>query len=106
MSEWSAVEIDRTIEEIKRRSLIDPEFRGVALASPLDAIAKVNPRPVPEGFAVRFVDGFDSKAAREVSDAVNTIVLPDLLGRVVELSDAELDAAAGGDGGPAPKLRT
>jgi hypothetical protein len=105
MSEWSPTEINRTVEEIKRRSLIDPEFRALALSNPLAAIAKVNPRPVPEGLAVRFAERSRSEKASEESVSANTIVLPDPLARIVELSDAELEEAAGGDGGPAPKLR-
>jgi hypothetical protein len=104
MTEWSSSEIQRTIDEIKRRSLIDPEFRALALADALTAIAKVNPRPVPEGFKVRFAEsgGASSRSAEQV----RIIVLPDPLARTVEISDEELEEVAGGGDAPAPKLRT
>ena len=106
MSEWSPSEIRRTIEEIKRRSLIDPEFRALALSDSLAAIAKVNPRPVPEGLRIRFMESHQAVRESGKSEFIKTIALPDLLDRVLELSEEELQEVAGGEDAPAPKLRT
>jgi hypothetical protein len=87
MNEWTQQEIEQTLEEIKRRSMTDVEFRDVALTDAKAAIAKVNPKPVPAGFNVHFADN---------SGATKTVVLPDLI-TSDELSDAELEEVAGGD---------
>jgi hypothetical protein len=86
--QWTQEEADKTLEEIKKRSIVDPEFRQLALSNPNAAVAKVNPKPMPSGFSVKFIDN---------SGAQKAIVLPDPVGKVEELSDAELEEVAGGD---------
>jgi hypothetical protein len=87
-SQWTQEEADRTLEELKKRSIVDPEFRKMALTNPNAAISKINPKPIPAGFTVRFVENTGN---------IKTIVLPDPVGRAEELSDAELEEVAGGD---------
>ena len=88
MSEWTQQEIDQTLEEIKRRALTDTEFRQIALSDANTAIAKVNPKPIPDAVAIKFADN---------SGKVKTIVLPDPIAAADELTDAELEEVAGGD---------
>ena len=88
MNEWTQQEVDQTLEEISRRAMTDPEFRQTALSNPTAAIAAVNPKPIPEGFSVQFADNTGS---------TKTVVLPDPIPDAYELSDAELEAVAGGD---------
>jgi hypothetical protein len=86
-SEWTDDEVTRVGLAIKRRAMKDPEYRALALSNPNAAIAKITPTPIPAGFKVRFVDN---------AGANFTVVLPDPVARVDELSDAELEQVAGG----------
>ena len=65
----------------------DPQYRSLALENPEAAIAQVTEHPLPTGFKVKFVDN---------AGANKTIVLPDAVPGVEELSDAELEQVAGG----------
>lgn len=85
--EWTDEEITRVGLAIKRKAMKDPEYRALALSNPNAAIAKVTSTPVPAGFKVKFVDN---------AGANYTVVLPDPVARVDELSDAELEQVAGG----------
>ena len=87
MATWSEDEVERTLEEIRKRSITDPEFRELALSNSSAAVSKVNPKPLPEGYQVKFIDN---------SGPVKNFVLPDPVNDVEELSDAELEAVAGG----------
>jgi hypothetical protein len=93
---WSQEEANRTIDEIKRRSLLDPEFRTLALVNPLAAIAKVNPKPLPANISVTFIEGSTPNIPRMASGSSFKIVLPAAVTGADELSDAELEQAAGG----------
>jgi hypothetical protein len=102
MTAWSRSEAARTIEEVKRRSLIDPEFRALALSDPIAALTKVNPRPVPVG-SVRFVETND--AAQEIDNSeIIVAVLPDPKMVTEELSDEDLEDVAGGGSNPTPPV--
>jgi len=85
--EWTDEEIKRVELEIKRKAMKNPEFRALALSNPKAAIAEITSTPLPTGFNVKFVDN---------AGANYTVVLPDPVARVDELSDAELEQVAGG----------
>ena len=87
-AEWTKEETDKVALEIKRRAMKDPEFRALALSNPHAAVAKINPTPFPSGYKVRCID----QAGYNV-----TVLLPDAVSRVEELSDAELEQVAGGN---------
>ena len=67
------------------RSATDMEFRKKLINSPAEAFAE-HGTTVPEGWDIRFVENH--------ADA--TIVLPDVVDPAAELSEAELEAVAGG----------
>jgi hypothetical protein len=99
MPGWSQAEVNRTVHEVKRRSLIDLEFRALALANAPAAMAKVNPRSLPRGVVIRFIDPLS--AAENLSSDLRadtiTIALPaPVAENAKELSDAELENATGG----------
>ena len=87
MTSWSEEEVERTLEEIRKRSITDPDFRDLALSDSAAAIAKVTPKSMPGGYQVKFIDN---------SGPVKSFVLPDPAFETEELSDAELEAVAGG----------
>jgi hypothetical protein len=95
MAQWSHDEFTRTIDEVKRRCLVDPGFRVLALSKPTAAIAKINPKPLPEGWVVKFIQASTGAPSSIVSNGL-TIVLPETLEKADELSDADLEQAAGG----------
>ena len=95
MVQWSQDEFNRTIDEVKRRSLIDPAFRNLALTHPSNAIAKINPKPLPAGLTVDFIET-QTEAAPVNTPRRLTIILPEALNQADELSDSELEQAAGG----------
>lgn len=104
MTPWSQSEALRTIDEAKRRSLVDPEFRALVLTDPLTALAKINPRQIPPG-SVLFVESRGA-TPHVVDPKVMVVILPDL-GTVTdddaeELSEDDLQQVAGGVTGPPP----
>lgn len=100
MTAWSRSEAARTIEEVKRRSRTDPEFRALAIADPISALTKVNPRPVPAG-SVRFVAAGDEAQEINNSDII-VAILPEPAAEGEELSEDELENVAGGGNTPPP----
>lgn len=74
------------MRQILARSATDREFRARLVCDPRAAIREHTGRALPEGFSVRFIE----------NTATATIVLPQIAGTEAELSDAELEAAAGG----------
>ena len=89
MNDWTNEELQRTFSEVARRAAVNPEFRALALRDSAAAIARINPRPLPKGMTVRFVDN---------SGSLKTIPLPDLVSGISEeLSEVELENIAGGD---------
>lgn len=99
MTAWSQSEAQRTIEEVKRRSQIDPLFRALALSDPMAALAKVNPRPMPEG-SVRFLEA--EVGANSVDSKTIFVVLPAPTNSSDELNDDDLEDVAGGSNTPPP----
>ncbi len=87
MQVWSEEEIYRTLEEIRKLSIIDSEFRQLALSHPAAAVATVTDIPLPAGYQVQFIDN---------SGPIKSFVLPDPVNDVEELTDVELEAIAGG----------
>lgn len=94
MSAWSRSEAQRTLDEVKRRSQLDAEFRELALKNPLAAIARVNPRPLPPD-SVRFVESH-RKAEEVYAPHLIVIALPDRGQAVDELTADDLESVAGG----------
>jgi len=89
MKNWTNEELHDVFSEVARRAAVNPEFRALALRDSIAAIAKINPRPLPEGMTFKFVDN---------SGPVKVIPLPDLVpGISEELSEVELENIAGGD---------
>ena len=86
MDKWNEVEIQNMLAEVMKRASTDPEYRALSLSDPVAAVAQVNPRPLPPGFKLRFVDN---------AGANLTIVLPDAVAASGELSDSELAQVAG-----------
>jgi len=96
MTRWSQDELNRTIDEVKRRSVLDPQFRMLALSQPLVAVAKINPKPLPTGLSVTFIDGGGAGNSSSGSNHDLIISLAPLVANADELSDEELEEAAGG----------
>ena len=98
MSRWSRDELIRTLSEVKSRSMIDATFRKLAISEPAAAIARVNPKPLPAGLSITFADRAVDAAGLTQSDSDLIIVLPPLIPDPDQLSDVELEEAAGGIG--------
>jgi len=81
-------ELQQALREVARRSAVDSEFRKLALTDASAAIAKVYNEPIPGGSSFRFVDN---------SGPVKTVLLPDPVAGIEELSEAELEQVAGGN---------
>jgi hypothetical protein len=77
---------EETLHAVLARSATDPGFRARLLADPRAAVAEFTGREVSESFNVVFVEN--------TVDA--TIVLPDPVDAAAELSEADLEAVAGG----------
>lgn len=98
MPQWSRDELIRTLSEVKSRSIIDPTFRKLAVSDATAAVARVNPKPLPVGLSITFVEQADVAAGPRQSDRDLIIVLPPLIPEADKLSDVELEDAAGGIG--------
>lgn len=82
------VSIEKLVEAALHRAAYDRTFREKLLASPAEAIAEAFGAPVPAAAHLRFVEHGPA--------GDSTYVLPPLASDDEELSDEELDAAAGG----------
>ena len=58
--QWTNEELTEVIEELCRRTAVDPDFRQLALTRPKAALAKVTTRPLPAGITFKFVDNSGS----------------------------------------------
>ncbi len=75
------------IRQVLRRSAIDQDFRQLALKDSTAAFAKFGIVP-PADVTVDFIDNFGKPR--------KTIVLPDPVAQVEELTDEDLEEVAGG----------
>jgi|28_taG_2_1085356.scaffolds.fasta_scaffold00105_5 hypothetical protein len=85
MSNWSEQDQKSAVSALMERCASDSAFREKAMADPNAAIKEVSGKDLPEGFKLRLV-------SNEGADL--TLVLPDPISE--ELSDADLEAVAGG----------
>jgi hypothetical protein len=87
MPQWTQEEVSKTLNEVARKSAVDPAFRKLCLTDPKSAIAQVNKIPIPKSFRIRFVEN---------EGANMTVVLPDPAAPEGELSDEALEQVAAG----------
>lgn len=96
MLTWSSADATRIVEEVKRRSLTDKQFRQLALSNPTAALAQIQAQPAVG--SILFVEAED--APQKLNDSgVMIVVLPRPDSIDVELSDEDLENVAGGGGG-------
>lgn len=79
------------INDVQRRAAVDRDFRDRLLNEPNAVLAEMAGQELPQDFTIRFVE------KDEHTDAL--IVLPDMVPETTELSEAELEAVAGGGDG-------
>jgi hypothetical protein len=90
MAEWTTPEIQAVVRKILSLSVVDPSFRALALKDTPAAFAKFDPRPLPSGFKLTFVDNSGSEQILVLPPAVQTIQ------GIQELEEDELQMVAGG----------
>lgn len=83
---WTQEKINEVYMEVQRMAVTDEEFRQELLQNPNTAIGKLAGEELPEDFRVKVIENDPQYAA--------TFVLPPMVSE--ELSDADLDAVAGG----------
>lgn len=82
----AAKHAEEKFQALLARSATDLEFRQKLLSDPRSAVAEFTGSPIPEDWNVVFVENRGSA----------TVVLPDPIDPNAELSEAELEAVAGG----------
>lgn len=87
MAEWTTAEVQETVRKILARTVVDPEYRALALKDTAAAFAKFDSRPLPSNFNLTFVDN---------SGPNQILVLPPAVEGVQELDESELEMVAGG----------
>ena len=88
MPEWTEVKMEEAMDVIWERAQTDKEFRQLCLNNPQKAIRVASGLEVPENYKIKFVEG--DPAYNE------TWILPNFKEEASELSEGELDMAAGG----------
>ena len=86
MSDWTQDEVNKAIELIGKKASTDADFRKLALTNPNEAVKKVMNKDVPSGYKLKIIEN--------AAGVDQTFVLPNIQSE--ELSDADLDAVAGG----------
>jgi hypothetical protein len=81
-------ELESAIREVIKRSVIDPEFRALAIKNGNQAIAKASGKSLPSDTAITFISNQGSAGI--------SFVLPDPVGNVELLSEETLEQVAGG----------
>jgi hypothetical protein len=84
----SEKELEPAIREVIKRSVVDAEFRTLAVKNPNAAISKASGKSVPTGTTISFISNHGS--------ASKTYVLPDPVSNPEQLTDAALEQVAGG----------
>ena len=83
---WTQEKINEVYIKVQHTAVTDEEFRQELLQDPNTAIGKMAGEELPEDFRVKVIENDPQYAA--------TFVLPPMVSE--ELSDADLDAVAGG----------
>ena len=86
MSEWTQEHLEEAVNKVAAKAATDPAFRSKAVNDPASAVLEATGEALPSDFNLRFVD----PAGTDM-----TIVLPEAM-ESDELSDEELEEAAGG----------
>jgi hypothetical protein len=90
MADWTPEAIQKTVDDLVKRSMTDADFRKTALADPAQAVRIVAGIDPPPGVTIKFFDGTGAQIA---------LVLPEMAKEdASELSDLELEQVAGGRG--------
>ena len=84
---WTEEEIRETSNLVKERAATDAAFRALCLSDIRAAVREVSGKELPQGIKVKVVDGHDYHYS---------LVLPPMKSHGDELSEAELEAVAGG----------
>jgi len=86
MTQSKSNNVQEIINEVTRRSTVDPDFRALAIRDASAAVKKVSQTPLPAGLTFKFVDN---------SGPVLTVPLPDPVPSD-QLSEMELEHVSGG----------
>ena len=86
-TDWTDEEMARAVLEVLRRVAVDEDFKKLALSNSAEAIARVDPKPLPAGLVMKFVDN---------SGPLKVIPLPAPTFASEEISEEQLEAVAGG----------
>jgi hypothetical protein len=98
MSHWNDTRFERVLEEVIKRTALDPEFRQLALSNGRQAVQKFDPAPFPEGMNLEFREGKSlANVGFEISGSNRTVILPDPIWTSGEITDMELADVAGGE---------
>src|SRR5438270_10942074 len=88
MSILTEIEMQSAIREVIKRSVVDPEFRALAVKNGNQAITKTSGKSVPAGTNITFISNQRS--------AGKSFVLPDPVSNADTLSEEALEQVAGG----------
>jgi hypothetical protein len=87
MPQENMQEFSAAVREVLKRSVVDPDFRQLAVKDSTAALAKINPS-LPSTMKIKFVDNFGSDH--------KVIALPDPVSGLDELTEEQLEQIAGG----------
>ena len=88
---WTRADLDAAMDKIEKLASTDLTFRKLCLSDPHAAIKKATGKDVDPGYKLKFIEN---------QNGYETFVLPDFQGSGDELSNADLDAVAGGWSAP------